>query len=161
MRIALAQVPHSTSFAAGLEAVRKAIAAAAAAGAGLVCLPECCLKGMRGTDSPVEALTAEERDLALAEVRVQAAAHRIHVVLPTERPHDGACRAAENHVWFASVNFALPVQDCATSVVSPDGECVAAGPLHREALVVADVDPAAATGHLARRFAPERYQAES
>jgi predicted amidohydrolase len=62
-----------------------------------------------------------------------------------------ACRAAENHVWFASVNFAMPAQECATSVVSPDGECVAAGPLHREALVIADVDPAAATGYPARR----------
>jgi hypothetical protein len=46
-------------------------------------------------------------------------------------------------------------------VVSPEGECVAAGPLHLEALVVADLDPAAATGFLARRFAPERYQDES
>jgi predicted amidohydrolase len=67
----------------------------------------------------------------------------------------------ENNVWFASVNFALPVQDSATSVVSPDGECVAAGPLHLEALVVADVDPAAATGYLARRFAPERYRGDA
>jgi predicted amidohydrolase len=72
-----------------------------------------------------------------------------------------ACRAAENHVWFASTNFALPVQESATSVVSPEGECVAAGPRHREALVVADIDPAAATGYLARRFAPDRYGDEA
>jgi predicted amidohydrolase len=90
MRIALAQVPHPTSFTEGLEAVRRAIGAAAAAGAELVCFPECCLKGMRGTDFPVEALTRQEHDLALADVREQAAAHRVHVLLPTERPHEGA-----------------------------------------------------------------------
>ncbi len=265
MRIALVQVPHPTSFAAGLEAVLNGIAAGAGAGAALVCFPECCLKGMRGTGFPVEAITPDEHDRALHEVRSRAAAHRVHVLLPTERPRDGAwqngayvvqpdgavqgyqtknqvpleeepffapgttrrlfrigdvvagvvichegwrypetvrwaaarganlvlhphfgggsavprapagptppwgtsfyekamaCRAAENHVWFASVNFALPVQESATSIVSPDGACVASGPLHREALVVADIDSSAATGYLARRFAPDRYAEE-
>jgi predicted amidohydrolase len=264
VRLALAQVPHPTSFEGGLDAVLKAISAAAAAEARLVCLPECCLKGMRGTDFTVEALTPEEHDRGLVAARRAAAAHGIAVLLPTERPHerawqngayliqeDGAvqgyqaknqvpieeepfftpgrtrrlfriddvaagivichegwrypetvrwaatrgaqlilhphfgggpargpidaaarpwgasfyekamaCRAAENHVWFASVNFAMPVQESATSVVSPQGECVASGPLGREALVVADVDPAAATGYLARRFAPDRYEDE-
>ena len=265
MRIALAQVPHPASFAAGLEAVLNGIAAGADAGAALVCFPECCLKGMRGTDFPVEALTPDEHDRALAEVRARAAARHVHVLLPTERPRDGAwyngaylidpdgavqgyqtknqvpleeepffvpgstrrlfrmgdvvagvvichegwrypetvrwavvrgaslvlhphfgggpalpgrpadpappwgtsfyekamaCRAAENHVWFASVNFALPVQESATSVVSPEGACVASGPLHREALVVVDIDPSAATRYLARRLAPDRYQDE-
>ena len=269
MRIALAQVTHPESFRGGLEAVRSGITRAAAAGAELVCFPECCLKGMRGTDFPVEPLTVEEHDTGLAEVQRLAREHRIVVVLPTERPKDGAwqngawvvqadgavqgyqtknqvpleeepfflpgttrrlfrlgevafgiavchegwrypetvrwaavrgaalvlhphfcggrgapaatpvapgedcppwgsgfyekamaCRAAENHVWFASVNFALPYQECATSLVSPEGDCVAAAPLHREALLVADLDPAAATGYLARRYAPARYAEE-
>ena len=69
-----------------------------------------------------------------------------------------ACRAGENHVWFASVNYALPLQEAATSVVDPDGRCVATAPLHRPALLVADVDPEAATGFLARRLAPDRYR---
>jgi hypothetical protein len=34
---------------------------------------------------------------------------------------------------------------------------VAAAPRHERALVVADVDPEAATGFLARRLAPQRY----
>jgi len=271
MRIALAQVTHPGSFEGGLQEVRSAIAGAAAAKAELVCFPESCLKGMRGTDFPVEPLTVEEHDAALAEVERLAKAHRIAVVLPTERAQDGAwqngawvvqadgavqgyqtknqvpleeepffvpgtgrrlfrlggvafgvaichegwrypetvrraavrgaslvlhphfcgargaadtapggpagdapappwgsgfyekamaCRAAENHVWFASVNFALPRQDCATSLVSPEGDCVAAAPLHRRALLVADLDPAAATGYLARRYAPGRYAEE-
>jgi predicted amidohydrolase len=205
MRIGLAQVPHPASFAAGLEAVLKAIAAAADAGARLVCFPECCLKGVRGTDFAVEALTRDEHDFTpgstrrlfridglLAGVVVchegwrypetvrWAVARGARLVLhphfcggpgapggPAPAWGTGyyekamACRAGENHVWFASVNFALPAQECATSVVSPDGNCVAAGPLHREALVVADLDPEAATGYLARRFAPERYGDES
>jgi len=260
VRIALAQVPHPASFDSGLAAVLKGIAAAADAGAHLVCFPECCLKGMRGTDFVVEAITPEEHDAALAAVKAQAAARGIHVLLPTERPHDGvwhngayvidpdgsvqgyqtknqvpleeepffapgatrrlfrideavagvvichegwrypetvrwaarrganlvlhphfgggpgkaargpapawgtsfyekamACRAAENHVWFASTNFALPVPESAPSMVSPEGVWGAGAPRRRETLLVADVDPAAATGYLARRFAPERY----
>jgi predicted amidohydrolase len=88
VRIALAQVPHPTSFEGGLAAVRTGIAVAAGAGASLVCFPECCLKGMRWTGFTVEALTREEHDTALAEVRASAAAHEVHVVLPTERPYE-------------------------------------------------------------------------
>jgi N-carbamoylputrescine amidase len=251
-----------TSFETGLAEVVRTIAAAAARGARLVCFPECVLKGMRGTGFPVETLGAREHDLALEQVRNAAAARRVHVILPTERPagtawqngayvisadgpiqgyqtknqlpapeeaffepgtarrlfhldgvpigvvicHEGwrypetvrwaavrgakivfhpnfcgapgepdataphwgesyyekamACRAGENHVWFASVNFALPVQECATSIVSPEGCCVVAGPLHHAALVLANVDPAEATGFLARRLAPERYRSQ-
>jgi predicted amidohydrolase len=261
VRVALAQVSHPTTFEEGLESVRRGIAAAAEADARLVCFPECCLKGMRGTDFPVEALTRKEHDSGLAAARAAAAAHELYVLLPTERPHEGAwqngaylldpdgavqgyqsknqvpleeepffvpgafrrlfridavlvgvvichegwrypetvrwaaargasvvlhphfgggpdeaaeerkpswgasfyekamaCRAAENHVFFLSVNFALPVQESATSVVSPDGVCMAAAPRSREALLVADIEPAVATGYLARRFAPDRYR---
>ena len=259
MRIALAQVPHPRSFEEGLAAVLDGVASAAAAGARVVCFPECCLKGMRGTDFPVEALTEAEHDVGLARVRQAAAERRIHVVLPTERPaggawqngayvidddgavqgyqsknqlpleeepffapgttrrifhiggvpvglvicHEGwrypetvrwaavrgakvvfhphfcggpagsppppadsffehakACRAGENHVWFASVNFALPVQECASSVVAPDGRTLAASPPHERALLVVDIDPDVATAFLAGRLAPERYSDE-
>jgi len=266
MRIALAQVPHPESFDAGLAEVLRTLGEAAARGAAVVCFPECVLKGMRGTDYPVVALEAREHDVALERVASAAAAARIHVVLPTERPHDGAwqngayvfgadgailgyqsknqvppeeepffapgtarrlfeidgipigivichegwrypesvrwaaargarivfhpnfcgakgasgasepatahwgdtffekamaCRAGENHVWFASVNFALPVQECATSLVTPDGRCLAAAALNEASLLVADVDPAAATGFLARRLAPDRYREDT
>jgi predicted amidohydrolase len=241
-----------------VEAVRAGVAAAARAGARLVCFPECCLKGMRGTTFPVEALTVREHDLGLEAVRAAAAAHRIHVVLPTERFHEGTwqngayvveadgtvqgyqtknqlpveeepfftpgttrrlfrlegvvlsiavchegwrypetvrwgaargaqlvlhphfggepgparpphafgdtfwekamvCRAAENTVWLASVNFALPAQDSATSLISPEGERVASAPLGEPAQLVVEIEPAKGTGLLARRFAPGRY----
>ncbi len=257
MRLALAQLAHPTSFQGGLDAVLAGLDAAAHAGARLVVFPECCLKGMRGTAFPVEPLTAREHDLGLEAVRRAAGACGVHVVLPTERPHQGAwqngayvieadgsvqgyqtknqvpveeeafftpgtarrlfrldgvvialavcheawrypetvrwgaargaqlivhphfggepgtqpargwgetfwekamvCRAGENTVWFASVNFALPVQTSATSLIDPDGACAAAAPLGEVTQVVADLDPALGTGLLARRFAPGRY----
>ena len=66
-------------------------------------------------------------------------------------------RAAENAIYFASVNFALRYQETATSVVAPDGSCVAHMAYGEEALLVVDLDPGAATGAYARRYAPERY----
>jgi ribosomal-protein-alanine N-acetyltransferase len=260
MRLALAQLPHPTSFQSGLDAVLAGIGAAAAVGARVVCFPECCLKGMRGAGFPVEALTVREHDLGLEAVRQAAATRKVHVVLPTERFHAGvwqngayvveadgsiqgyqtknqlpaqeesffqpgsarrlfrldgvvvsiaichegwrypetvrwgaargaqlvfhphfggepgsapdgpspawgesfyekamACRAGENTVWFASVNFALSMQHSATTLVSPDGEPVASAPLHADTQVVVDLDPALGTGFLAKRFAPGRY----
>ena len=66
-------------------------------------------------------------------------------------------RAAENAIYFASVNFALRYQQTATSVIVPDGSHVGHTAYGAEALLVADLDLKAATGLHARRFAPERY----
>jgi predicted amidohydrolase len=66
-------------------------------------------------------------------------------------------RAAENAIYFASVNFALRYQETATSVIAPDGRCVGYTAYGEEALLVADLDLAAATGTFARRYAPDRY----
>ncbi len=66
-------------------------------------------------------------------------------------------RAVENAVYFASVNFALRYQQTATSLIAPDGRCVGHTPYGEEALLVVDLDPEAATGTYARRYAPERY----
>jgi predicted amidohydrolase len=70
-------------------------------------------------------------------------------------------RAIENGVYFASVNYALPFQESATTLIAPTGECQAHLPYGAEGVLVADVHPEAATGLLARRFAPERYGDES
>ena len=56
-----------------------------------------------------------------------------------------------------SVNFALRYQEAATSVIAPDGRCVANLAYGEEALLVVDLDPGAATGSYARRYAPDRY----
>jgi predicted amidohydrolase len=67
-------------------------------------------------------------------------------------------RAAENAVYFASVNYALPGQDAATTLIGPAGECLAHAPYGEESLLVYDVDPRLATGILAARYQPTRYQ---
>jgi predicted amidohydrolase len=67
-------------------------------------------------------------------------------------------RGAENAVYFASVNYALPGQDAATTLIGPSGECLAHAPYGEESLLVHDVDPRLATGVLAARYQPARYQ---
>ena len=67
-------------------------------------------------------------------------------------------RGAENSVFFASVNYALPRQDAATTLIGPAGECLAHAPYGEESLLVYDVDSELATGLLASRYQPTRYQ---
>ena len=68
------------------------------------------------------------------------------------------CRGLENTVYFASVNYAFRYPESATTLIGPTGECLAYLPYGEEGVLVWDIDPAAATGLLARRFAPERYR---
>lgn len=71
------------------------------------------------------------------------------------------CRALENGIWFAGVNYAFRNQDSATSLIDPSGALVAHLPYGEEGVLVHEIDPAAATGLLASRYAPERYQEAS
>jgi predicted amidohydrolase len=66
-------------------------------------------------------------------------------------------RSVENTIYFASVNCAMRYQDSATSLVGPDGECVAHVPYGREQLLVHDVDLSRATGLSACRYNPAFY----
>jgi predicted amidohydrolase len=68
-------------------------------------------------------------------------------------------RAVENDVFFASVNNALRYQESATSLIGPDGSCLAHVPYGEEALLVCDLDITQATGAHASRFNPEFYPA--
>ena len=67
------------------------------------------------------------------------------------------CRALENTIYFASVNYCLRYQEAATSLIDPSGRCQAYLPYGEEGVLVQPIDPARATGLLAHRFAPERY----
>jgi len=67
-------------------------------------------------------------------------------------------RSIENGIWFASVNYALRFQESATCVIDPSGRCAAFAPYGEEGVLVHDVDPDAATGLLAARYAPQRYR---
>jgi predicted amidohydrolase len=68
------------------------------------------------------------------------------------------CRSIENTIYFASVNYAVPYPEAATALISPSGECQAYLPYGEEGVLVAEIDVAAATGFLASRYAPTRYQ---
>jgi predicted amidohydrolase len=67
-------------------------------------------------------------------------------------------RSRENTIYFASVNYALRYPESATSLISPAGECQAYLPYGTEGVLVQKINPDEATGLLASRYAPERYQ---
>ena len=67
-------------------------------------------------------------------------------------------RSRENTIYFASVNYALRFQESATSLIAPSGECQAYLPYGQEGVLVQNIDVDAATGLLAARYAPDRYQ---
>jgi predicted amidohydrolase len=61
------------------------------------------------------------------------------------------CRAAENTVYFASVNCASAGSPTTSAVVHPDGTLMTWQPYGEEGLLVADIDTDLATGFLAMR----------
>ena len=67
-------------------------------------------------------------------------------------------RSMENTIYFASVNYALRFQESATSVIAPSGRCQAYLPYGQEGVLVQEINVEKATGLLAARYAPERYQ---
>jgi predicted amidohydrolase len=69
-------------------------------------------------------------------------------------------RSVENQIYFASVNNALRYQESATSLLGPDGECLAYVPYGQEQLLVYDIDLTRDTGLYARRFNPAFYPSE-
>ena len=67
------------------------------------------------------------------------------------------CRSLENGIYFASVNYALKYQEAATAMISPDGECISHLPYGEPGVLVTDIDPEAANGLYAARYAADRY----
>ena len=67
-------------------------------------------------------------------------------------------RSIENTIYFASVNYAVRFQESATSLIAPSGACQAFLPYGEEGVLVQAIDVEEATGLLATRYAPERYQ---
>ena len=61
-------------------------------------------------------------------------------------------RAMENTIYFASSNYASRYSESATSIISPDGKCLAYQPYGEIGVIVADIDLTKATGLLAKRF---------
>jgi len=75
---------------------------------------------------------------------------------PTNTFHEKAilCRAAENTCYFASVNCAAAGSATTSAIARPDGTLLAFQPYGIPGLLLADLDLAAATGLLARRYQP-------
>ena len=67
------------------------------------------------------------------------------------------CRAAENTIYFASVNVAMEWQNSATSLLHPSGGCMGYVPYGEEQLLVEELDLAGATRQFAERYDPKRY----
>jgi predicted amidohydrolase len=67
-------------------------------------------------------------------------------------------RSIENTIYFASVNYGMRFQEAATSLIDPSGRCQAYLPYGEAGVLVQTIDPAKATGLIARRYAPARYQ---
>jgi predicted amidohydrolase len=66
-------------------------------------------------------------------------------------------RSRENTIYFASVNYATRFQESATSLIAPDGTYLAHQPYGEIGVLVAEIDPALATGLLAKRFKSDLY----
>ncbi len=64
------------------------------------------------------------------------------------------CRAAENTVYFASVNFAIPHSDTTSAIINPDGTVLTWQPYGLEGVLLADLDLTTATGLFAHRYKP-------
>ena len=62
------------------------------------------------------------------------------------------CRAAENTCWFASVNCASEGSPTTSAIVRPDGTLLCYQTYGQEGLLIADIDPSAATRLLASRL---------
>ena len=67
-------------------------------------------------------------------------------------------RSRENTIYFASVNYAMPFQESATSLIAPSGECQAYLPYGQEGVLVQSINLEDATGLFASRYAQERYR---
>ena len=72
---------------------------------------------------------------------------------PANTFHEKAmfCRAAENTIYFASVNAASEGSGTTSAVIRPDGTVQAWQPYGQSGLLVADLDLSLATGRLASR----------
>ncbi|PWK80055.1 putative amidohydrolase [Mucilaginibacter oryzae] len=66
-------------------------------------------------------------------------------------------RALENTIYFASSNYGSLYPESASSIIAPDGKCLAWQKYGTTGVIVADIDLERATGLLAKRFKPQLY----
>lgn len=66
-------------------------------------------------------------------------------------------RAMENTIYFAPSNYAFRFPESASSVIAPDGQCIAHVPYSQPGIAVAEIDINEATGFLAKRLKRELH----
>ncbi|MFZ1527315.1 MAG: carbon-nitrogen hydrolase family protein [Ferruginibacter sp.] len=66
-------------------------------------------------------------------------------------------RALENTIYFASCNYTTSFPESASSIIAPDGSCIAYQPYAKEGVLVAAIDLKLATGLLAKRLRNDLY----
>ena len=67
-------------------------------------------------------------------------------------------RSIENTIYFASVNYASKYSESATSIINPQGKCIAYQDYGKCGVLISDIDIDQATGLLAKRFKNELYE---
>jgi predicted amidohydrolase len=94
VRIALANARFPGSPEESIDIATQAIARASAAGATVVCFPECFVPGYRGAGKAVPPPNPEFLERAWSAIAAAAASERVSVVLGTERLVEGRLLAA-------------------------------------------------------------------
>ena len=67
-------------------------------------------------------------------------------------------RALENTIYIATSNYSFRFPEAASSIIAPDGRCVAYQPYGQPGVTVAKIDLEEATGLLAKRFKVHLYK---
>lgn len=67
-------------------------------------------------------------------------------------------RSIENTIYFASVNYASKYPESATSIIDPQGNCIAYQDYGKSGVLIEDIDLTKATGLLAKRFKSGLYE---
>lgn len=67
------------------------------------------------------------------------------------------CRALENTVFFASINYAFLYPEAATSIISPTGDCLNYMPYGKEGVLIQEIDLSKASRKLAKRYRTQDY----
>ena len=157
MIIALATPRVASSIDEGLRKIEQCLADAAGRGAEIVCFPEAYLPGLRGLDFDVPSFDAAQQSHALAEVAQLARTFNAATILGTERLTEAGLQIV-GVVFNADGNIQGMQTKNQTTVIGPSGECISYLPYGEEGVLVQAIDPETATGLLASRYAPERYE---
>jgi predicted amidohydrolase len=181
MIIALASPGIASTLDEGLDKIKRFLAEASAQGAATVCFPEAYLPGLRGQDFAVlpfdqtlqervlQAVAQWARTYAVATIlgmeRLTAAGRQIVACVIDARGHLQGYQT-KNQLAPTEGQFYVPgntrqlfeINGLKSSLITPSGQCQAYLPYGQEGALVQAINVEEATGLLATRYAPERYQ---